>query len=154
MNSVSSAKSFLWPILVASLIGLVDALYLTVKHYLQSSVFCSLLNGCDKVTGSSYATIIGIPVALMGMVYYFSLLLVTILILTRPNNKKFLKIIFAISSGGFLFSLWLVYLQIFVIKALCLYCLVSATVTTMIFTLSLIYLLKLKGRTINSNQIK
>ncbi len=124
-------------ILGLSLIGFLDASYLAVKHYQVASVICSLIKGCDKVTASAYSVLGGIPVAFLGVIYYFMILLLVIWYLWNRNEKYF-KSLMRISIVGFLASLWFIYLQFFVIKAICLYCMVSAFISTAIFLLFLI----------------
>lgn len=119
-----------------SLIGLADASYLTYDHYTGTSVVCNIFDDCNLVTTSEYSEIFGISVALFGALYYLSVLISALLftILKQDTFKnRILKILYTISPLGFLASLWFVYLQLFVIKAICLYCMISATTSTLIF---------------------
>jgi dihydroorotate dehydrogenase len=121
-----------------SLVGLVDASYLTYEHYTQSIPPCSanvLFADCGKVLASSYATIGSISVALIGLVYYFILFVLFLLTLRSADKKPFFLILIQ-SFFGLLASLYFVYLQIWVIGALCFYCLVSATASILIFVLA------------------
>lgn len=136
----SPAKWLSLGLLLPGTIGLFDATYLTSAHYAGKAVTCSILGGCEKVTTSAYATVAGVPVALIGALYYLSVILL-ILAYQETKRRDVLKLIAALSGAGFLFSLWFVYLQVFVIKALCLYCLVSATSSTVLFLIAL-YLIK------------
>lgn len=129
-------------VILLGLIGLIDAVYLTAKYYTQSSVFCSLLNnGCDLVTSSRYATIGGLPIALVGVVYYGVILFGAVSLWRKPRPVVW-NYLFLISAVGFMFSLWLLYLQIFIIRAICFYCIISAAASILIFIISLIYSLK------------
>lgn len=130
-------KNLTWIILLFSLIGFSDAFYLTIKHYQGASVVCLMIQGCDRVTASVYSTIAGIPVALLGVFYYFLILLLAVSYLRNRNEKRFKKLMW-VSLAGFLASLWFVYLQIFVIKAICIYCMVSAFTSIATFLLFLI----------------
>lgn len=129
-----------WKIIfiIFSALGFTDATYLAVKYFQHAAPSCSLLNGCDQVTLSAYATIFGIPVALLGALYYALLL---ILMIGYWDSKKLMLLNLAVVLPfvGFLFSLYLVYLQLFVIHALCLYCLISASTSTLLLFLSLIF---------------
>lgn len=120
--------------LAFSLVGFFDATYLTVKHYRGAPPGCSLLRGCEVVTTSQYAVIGGIPIALLGALYYLSILLLTAAYLDT-RQRCFLKIAGHVTISGFLVSLFLVYLQVFVLHALCLYCLLSALTSTALFLL-------------------
>lgn len=131
-------RKLILAVILLGLIGLIDAIYLTAKFYAQSSVFCSLLNnGCDLVTSSRYASFWEIPIALVGIIYY-ALIIFLAALFWRKASDKILSILRLISTAGFLFSLWLLYLQVFVIKALCLYCIISAVTSTLIFIISLL----------------
>lgn len=128
--------------LIISFIGFLDATYLAIKHYIASPVVCSILSGCEEVTTSIYSTFFDAPVALFGTIYYLIIFLLLILYL-NTKNKKIFYFASKITLFGFLASIWFVYLQIFVLKALCLYCLVSAITSTILFILGIIAL-KLK----------
>mgnify|MGYP001561561753 FL=1 len=115
-----------------SFLGLIDASYLAAKHYTGTIPPCTIVKGCEAVTTSQYATVGGISVALLGAIYYLIVLIISVAIIDTDNNflKKFLS---RFSILGLLASIWFISLQLFVIKALCLYCLVSAFSSTAIF---------------------
>lgn len=96
---------------------------------------CVIFQGCDIVNTSKYAVIIGTPIALFGMVYYFTLIILAS-IYSSTGKREFLLTIFMLSGLGFIFSIYLTYLQLFVINAICFYCIISAGITTTIFVLS------------------
>lgn len=136
-----SKSLFLLLVLLATA-GFLDSGYLTWKHYSDTSVICRVFEGCDRVLASVYATIGNTPVALFGVVYYgFLLYLLAVYLVYK--NPMFLKSFAVFSLVGFLASLWFLYLQIFVIKAFCFYCLISAATATGLFTLSLLFLFNL-----------
>ena len=120
--------------LALSLLGFLDASYLAIKYYQGEAPTCAFFQGCDVVTTSEYATIFGISIALLGAIYYLSLLILSIIYLDT-KNPRLIKIGTVIAGGGFLFSLWLIYLQIFVLNALCIYCVASALSSTSLFVL-------------------
>lgn len=125
--------------IAVSLIGLADSSYLTAKHYLGTPINCSIFKGCDIVAASPFSVILGIPVALLGVFYYFSFILLTIFYIDSKNEKT-LEFVARFSAVGVIASLWFLFLQIFIIKALCLYCLISATTSTVLFILGFIVL--------------
>ena len=122
---------------IISAVGFIDATYLTTQHFLGVPVACSILKGCEQVTTSQFAVILGIPVALLGSIYYLTILILSIIYLDS-RKINILNIIAKIAPLGFLASLYFVYLQIFVIKAICLYCMISAITSTLLFIFSLI----------------
>ncbi len=126
-------------LLLVSIAGFIDASYLTIKHYTEGIIGCVIFAGCEIVTGSEYATIFNIPVALLGALYYA--LVSTLLFLYIGGEKRVLKPLVGITTGGFLFTLYLIYLQAFVLNAWCFYCLISAAISTVLFVGS-VYLLR------------
>lgn len=137
-------KWLVWLFVLFSFAGFLDATYLAVKHYLGTPINCSIFAGCEKVTTSQYATLLGIPVALLGAIYYL-LILVLVIAYLDTTKERVLYFTARLTPIGFLASLWFLFLQLFVIKALCLYCVISALTSTTLFILGII-LLKLKGR--------
>ncbi len=131
--------------LLFSAAGFADATYLAAKHYLGSPVTCNLLKGCEQVTSSQYATIFGVSVALLGAIFYLTIFLLSIIYLDTKKEKVF-WLAAVVTPIGFLASLWFVHLQMFVIKALCLYCIVSAVTSTTLFILGLLRLNKYKPK--------
>lgn len=112
---------------VVALVGLADAIYLTVEHLAGRSVRCTIVHGCSEVLSSSYASVRGVPLALVGAVAYFTVF--SLATLTAFGYKFTDKLLTAVVALMFLTSLWLVYLQAFVIHAFCQFCLLSALVT-------------------------
>jgi len=125
--------------LIIALLGFLDATFLTIEHYRGVVPPCAIVTGCANVTTSSYSAIFGIPVALLGALYYLSVLLLTITYLDT-KNARWLKLGASVTPVGFLASLWFVYLQGFVLKAWCLYCLISIITSTLLFIAGLIVL--------------
>ena len=111
-----------------SLVGLADALYLTIEHVTGQSVRCTIISGCSAVLSSPYAVVAGIPLAAIGAAAYFSVFSLAILTLFGyPRVGKLLGVLVILM---FMVSLWLIYLQAFVIREFCQYCLLSALITT------------------------
>lgn len=134
-------KRTAWFMMVVSFLGFVDASYLTAKHYLGTALTCALFEGCDVVTTSKYSEILGVPVSLLGAVYYFS---VFIFVAYYLDSQKFrslppkgligsLSLAAYASMAGFAASIAFMYIQFFVLKALCIYCLFSALTSTLLF---------------------
>lgn len=121
--------------------GFLDAVYLTFKHYAENSAACLIDSGCNEVLSSHYGQFFGIPVGLIGAVYYFSLLFLITIFLLR-GNPKILYLILPLTFVGFLISGYFVYLQLFIIKSICYYCMFSAAASTGLFILSLLLIIK------------
>src|SRR5687767_15513933 len=113
---------------IVSLIGLADSIYLTVEHVTGRSVRCTIVAGCSEVLSSQYAVVAGVPLALIGAAAYFTVFSLATLAAFGYRFAGRLLIVLVIMM--FLVSLWLIYLQAFVIHAFCQFCLLSAAVTT------------------------
>jgi len=127
-----TAKSLKLFVIIAcvALVGLADAVYLTVQHVTGQSVRCTIVSGCSEVLSSSYASFNGIPLALIGAVAYFTVFSLAIL---AAFGYPFVRRLLAVMVGlMFLTTLWLLYLQAFVIGHFCQFCLLSAAVTTVL----------------------
>jgi uncharacterized membrane protein len=116
-----------------SLIGLADSIYLTVEHLSGRSVQCTIVSGCSEVLSSPYASVRGVPLAMLGAIAYFTVFsLATLAAFGYPWVSKLLALLVAIM---FAMTLWLLYLQAFVIGHFCQFCLLSALVTTVLLVL-------------------
>lgn len=113
---------------VVSLIGLADAIYLTVEHVTGQSVRCTIVAGCSEVLSSQYAVVAGVPLAAIGAAGYFTVFsLATLAAFGYWIAGRLMQSLVLLM---FLISAWLFYLQAFVIHAFCQFCLLSAAVTT------------------------
>jgi uncharacterized membrane protein len=105
-------------------VGLLISTYLTWVHYMGVVPVCiGGSGGCETVQSSSYATILGVPVAVVGLVGYSGLLFSASL---RGEVGVYLGFLGALV--GTLFSAFLTYLEVFVIHAICEWCVASAAV--------------------------
>ncbi|HZE64583.1 MAG TPA: vitamin K epoxide reductase family protein [Pyrinomonadaceae bacterium] len=125
---------------LVSLIGLADAIYLTVEHLSGRSVRCTIVSGCSEVLSSEYATVRGIPLAMIGAAAYFTVF--SLAVLAAYSYKWAAKLLTLLVALMFVTTLWLLYLQAFVIKHFCQFCLLSALVTFAITVLIAIALRK------------
>ncbi len=137
LNNQNGAAAKL-PLLAAvvALIGLADAVYLTIKHFTGEKVPCSIVEGCEQVLTSSYAEIAGIPLAIFGAAAYFAAF--SLAILAAFGNRPAWTLFGVQVAVMTIFTAWLVYLQAFVIEAFCQFCLVSAAVTLTLFVIFII----------------
>jgi uncharacterized membrane protein len=110
-----------------SLIGLADSIYLTVEHLTGQSLRCTIISGCSEVLSSPYSHVGNLPLAALGAVAYFTVFDLSIL---AAFGYRFARpLLTALVALMFLTTLWLLYLQAFVIRHFCQYCLLSAAVT-------------------------
>lgn len=128
---------------VSAVVGLVVSLYLTWSKVANTPVLCGPIGDCDTVNSSQYSEFFGIPIALMGVLVYLGILL----LLHLESQGKFWidngnLVVFGLSLVGTLYSAYLTYIEITVLRAVCPYCVVSAIAITVIMGLSFVRLLK------------
>ncbi len=137
-SSIKPSKRLIFAFLIASFLGFLDAVYLTIPHYTGLYLNC-FIEGCETILASQYATIGSIPVALFGAIYY---LVIFIFVIAYSDTKKefFINFVARFTILGFLVSVWFLSLQFFIVKEICLYCLVSAAISIFLFVLGLLVL--------------
>ena len=125
-----SSRKLVWLYLIAamiSLVGLGDSIYLTIQDITGESLRCTIISGCSEVLSSKYAHVGPVPLAAVGAFAYFVFFSLAIL---AAFGYGFLRpLLLILVSFMFLTTLWLLYLQAFVIRHFCQYCLLSAAVT-------------------------
>ena len=126
-------------LLIASGVGFLDATYLSVKHFMGSMPICSVLNGCEGVLTSSYSAVGLVPVALLGSIYYALIFVLTVAYIDLRRSEVIVAAAW-FTAVGFTATLWFVYLQVFVIRALCLYCMLSAVTAALLFAAGVVIL--------------
>lgn len=113
--------------IVLAVIGICIAAYLTYVHYDDVQVLCTGGGGCEKVQKSEYSKLLGVPVALLGLLGY-----VAILAALLPRGETAALIAAAIAIGGFGFSMYLQYRSFVTLDAHCIWCIASAFVMTLL----------------------
>lgn len=126
-NNASRFKTFCVLAAVVALVGLADAVYLTAQHFAGMDVKCFAVTGCADVLGSDYATLFGLPVSSLGAFAYFAAFsLATLATFGYKHARQLFTLLVAVM---FLMTLWLLYVQAFILHKFCSYCLLSAAVT-------------------------
>lgn len=125
------------------ILGLAIGVYMTVYKYTGNKAMCFGSGACSTVTSSRYSVINGIDVPVIGALGNIALLA----ILFFEKRNSFLKqngtiLFFAFALAGFAFVLWLIYLEIFILKALCPFCVTAQSVMTLVFILAVTRLIR------------
>jgi len=121
-------------LIVLTVLGTVLAAYLTYIHYSGIKPLCGKGGGsCEIVQTSQYSHLAGVPVALMGLIGYV-LILITLL-MREDERTRFATV--ALTLGGFAFSAYLTYREVFSLEKICEYCVSSAILMTILLCLSL-----------------
>ena len=107
--------------------GLGVAGYLTYVHYAGLKPVCGISHGCETVQTSQYAYLATVPVALLGLLAY-----VTLIATALSRSHQALLAGFGLSVIGFAFSAYLTYREVFTIHAICSWCVSSAVIFTLL----------------------
>ncbi|HBV01256.1 MAG TPA: hypothetical protein DEF00_02565 [Candidatus Taylorbacteria bacterium] len=122
-------------VILCALCGFLLALFIHIKKKLSAPIVCPIGHSCDPVVHSDYSRFLGIPVEILGMVYYFLILLHYSLfsIFPAPGANELGFVFIGVSALAFLFSLYLTAVQAFILKEWCTWCLISAALCAFIF---------------------
>ena len=124
--------------LVLSLLGFGIALYLTIEHYTGNTLLSCPVNStlnCEKVTTSPQSMLLGVPVALLGLIFFTAMVVIDLPLLWRTSLQWLAWLRLAMVVGGMGFVVYLVYTELFTIKAICLWCTGVHVVTFLLFVL-------------------
>jgi len=128
---------------VLSVLGMLVALYMTVFKLTDNQNMCLGNGGCSVVNNSPYAQVYGIPVAVVGVLGYAAILAVLLISARlRVHTSNEVLVSFGLCLAGFLFTIYLVYVEIALIRALCPFCLASQLIMTLLFALSVVRLVR------------
>ena len=127
-----SARALRITLIVLTVLGLVVASYVTYVHYAGIKPACTAGESCTKVQTSRYSELVGIPVALIGLIGY----VVILASLLAPETETTRFTTAALTLGGFAFSAYLTYREVFSIHAICEECVSSAIIMTIMACLS------------------
>ena len=135
---------WLYRALVAlAILGLAVSIYMTIYKILSADAMCLGSGDCSTVNASPYSEIKGFPVGGIGVLGYAAILATLFL---EKRNKFFREngalMLFGMALTGFIFTLWLVYVEFAILHAICPFCLTSQIAMTIIFTLVVVRLFK------------
>lgn len=125
--------------MVLVVIGLLVSVYMTIYKLTENNAMCLGSGDCSTVNASKYSEIYGIPVGAVGVLGYAAILVLHLF----ENRNKFLRqngllFIFGLALTGFLFTVYLIYVEFAILKAICPFCLTSQISMTIIFIISVI----------------
>ena len=141
-------KKLYWAAFAFSVVDLLVSIYMTIYKLSSNDAMCLGSGGCSQVNASVYADINGFPVAAIGVIGFLSL--IGVMLLERgsdffADNGPLLE--FGMSLLGFLYSIYLTYLEAYVIRYWCPFCVTSAIAITLVFILSTIRMVRQLGKT-------
>ncbi|MEO7458242.1 MAG: vitamin K epoxide reductase family protein [Gemmatimonadaceae bacterium] len=123
---------------LVALAGLFVALYLTLYKLGYIGTLACGTGSCELVQASKWATFLGVPVGAWGVAFYVGVLALALVGVMPANAERIgvSQLLLAMTGTGVLFSAWLTYLELFVIHAICRWCVVSAVLATILFVVA------------------
>lgn len=115
-------------------LGLAIAGYLTYVHYSGGESVCAIAHGCSVVQSSRYASLAGVPVALLGLLSYAALLA------ALAVDRRDAAALVALTGAGF--SGWLTYVEVAILEAICVWCVASAACMVVLAVLTGVRLMR------------
>jgi uncharacterized membrane protein len=132
-----------WSVAILAILGAIDSTYLLIYKLTGNNRMCLGNGGCHNVNFSPYSEIYGIPISLIGLLAYLVMLAVVLL---EPRMKLLQEngplILFGMGLTGLAFSVYLTYLELYVIHAVCPFCVASAIIILLMFIVAIIRLVK------------
>ncbi len=130
----TTARVAPWLMVLFALVGIADAFYDSYAIFHGQRLWCPPpFNGCNIVAMSPYARVLGIPLGYFGVVYYAFMLMLSALLAYDPLSRGLRLGTVLYSAAGVLASMWFVYIQFTYIHAFCIYCMISALLTVLLF---------------------
>lgn len=131
-------------IVFSALAGFIVSAYIYFKKKGKKKLVCPIRSSCDKVVHSKYSTMFGIPLEVMGMVYYLFIgLAYNVILLSGIDYSPFIKILTLFSLASVVMSLYLLSVQVFILKQWCAWCLTSSALSILIFIFSFLNVMSL-----------
>lgn len=134
MNDSAFERRVTVAMLALAVAGIAIGGYLTAVHFAGKPVFCGGLSSCETVNSSDYAELVGVPVALLGLGAYVVL---AALALLRGRIAWALPAMIFVGATGALYSGYLTWVELAVLHAICLWCVTSAVVVTVLTALAI-----------------
>ena len=132
------------PLLLAAmaLAGLGISGYLTIAHWGKTPIVCAAVGDCEFVNASAYATLGGLPVSGLGALAYVGLTAAAVAWWVRRDDERLPILYWGVALAGFGYAAYLTYIELFVLKAVCVWCMTSAALLTVSLILSTMALLR------------
>ena len=108
-----------------ALVGLALSVYLTVEHYTAPGTLACPVGGavdCEQVTTSSQSKFVGIPVAVLGIVFFVAALALCLPVMWRRPDPRLWRVRIGVAALGLAFAVYLIFAELFLIEAFCLWC--------------------------------
>lgn len=137
MERIHTIDILIYIFLILALVGFADSVYIAASYFTGSPLSCETIPGCNEVAQSPHATIAGVPISTTGILYYALSIAAAFLYLMR-RRTVYATLLALTTMIGFAASVYFMYIQIALIKALCIYCVLSAVIATVMLIIAAI----------------
>lgn len=141
-----------WAIPALVVLGMGVAAYLTYVETQAAAAVCGPVGDCNAVQSSPYARLFGVPVGVIGLVGYAAIF--GAWLWGRSGNAAARALLVGMAAAGVLFSIYLTYLELFVIRAVCMWCLSSAVIITLILLAGAAWLAQMWGVNLQAEEVQ
>ncbi len=128
MRFETGARGVPYLLLALASAGLLISLYLVTTHYGDQPIACGGVGDCEAVNSSEYASVGGIPVSLLGVGLYSSLVLAATLWIRDPSDDRRVIAFWGLSLSGAGYAAYLTYVELSILHAICVWCVTSAAI--------------------------
>lgn len=122
---------------IAALVGFADSAYLTAEHVRGVVPPCTILKGCEAVLSSSFANVGPVPVSVVGVLFYGTIIVLLVMYFDSWERKLLHRTSW-VASAGFLGTLYFVSVQLFILHSFCQYCMLSALTSSILLILGIV----------------
>jgi len=133
MTAANNNRRAVYWMLALALVGIADAFYVASSSYAGHLLREFFIEGANTVLNSPYARIGGVPLSYLGLMFYAHMFGLALLLATDPSSRGLRLGALLYSTMGVCASAYFMYLQFNFIRALCIYCLLSAVLTLLLF---------------------
>lgn len=131
----TTARVLQWTLLPIAFIGMGVSAYLSFVHFSGVPIYCEGAGGCHTVQSSEYATLLGLPVALLGFFLYAAIFAMGLATVRGSGRLAEVApfLVFGLALSGVLYSSYLTWLELYRIYAICTWCVASASLLALLF---------------------
>jgi len=134
--------------LILAVLGLADSAYLAAAYFSDTPLVCGSIPGCNEVASSPYSNVAGVPLSVMGLLFYAVSIVGAFFYLIK-RRTVYATLLALLTMIGFAASAYFIYIQVAIIQALCVYCVGSAIVATLMLIVASI----IRGHDIEKHEL-
>ncbi len=118
-------------------LGALDSAYLTYVKFAGAQAACGGIGDCETVNNSAFSEIAGVPIAILGLAAYLAIIALFLLERSRLAYAEYARLAaFGVTLIGTIYSGWLTYVEVAILRAICPFCVISAIIISLLFLIS------------------